>query len=215
MPAILFDLDGTLADTLDDITFACNRSLSHFGLPPHDREAYRYFVGDGLRLLIERAVPADRQELVDAVQAHYMPYLVAHGSDRAKLYPGIAELLDGLTDRTIPFAVLSNKPHPSTLQVIENLAGRWTFAAVRGQVEGGPRKPDPGGALELAQLMHTDPADCYFVGDTRTDMETAVAAGMHPVGCLWGFRDRAELEQYGAKTIIAQPMELINVVCGM
>ena len=212
MNAVIFDLDGTLADTLDDIAFALNRTLERFGLPTHPRDAYRYFVGDGVRVLIERAVPADRADLVEPILAEYLPYLVEHGADQATLYPGIADLLDALTARGIPFAVLSNKPHESTVEVVKKLADRWTFAAVRGQRDSEPRKPDPTIALDIARQLNVASANCFFVGDTRVDMETAVAAGMFAVGCLWGFRDREELEQFGAKAIIEHPVELLDVI---
>ncbi len=212
MPAVLFDLDGTLADTLDDIAFACNRILRQFGLPTHGREAYRYFVGEGVRRLIERAVPDGRADLVEPVLAEYLPYLIAHGADRATLYPGVAEMLDALAQRKVTMAVLSNKPHDSVTEVVAKLADRWRFDAVRGQRDPEPRKPDPTVALRIADQVNVAPGDCYFVGDTRVDMETATNAGMVGVGCLWGFRDRAELEHHGAKAIIAEPMQLLDVI---
>ncbi len=215
MKAVLFDLDGTLADTLADIAFAMNRTLKSFDQPTHPIDAYRYFVGDGVRTLIERALADDQQHLVQPVLDVYMPYLMEHGADRAALYPGIAQMLDTLVEREVPIAVLSNKPHASACEVVMALASQWNWAVVRGQLDSEPHKPDPTGALAVAKKLNIEPADCFFVGDTRVDMETAVNAGMFGVGCTWGFRDREELEEYGAKVIIDTPKQLIDVVCGI
>jgi phosphoglycolate phosphatase len=211
-PAVIFDLDGTLVDTLADIGHAMNYILEQFGLPGHDLDAYRYFVGDGIRQLVQRAVGEARADLHDAVLNAYRPYLIEHSADRADLYDGMADLLDALTGRAIPFAVLSNKPHDSVLAVQRQLLSRWDFAAVQGQVDGVPHKPDPTLALRVADELNTPPARCVFVGDTRIDMQTARNARMFAVGALWGFRDRAELEQHGADVVIDHPMQLIDVL---
>lgn len=212
--AVLFDLDGTLADTLFDIADAMNRMLAQHGQPTHELDAYRHFVGDGVRLLVERALPGDQQALVEPILAEYLPHLAEHGADHAALYPRIADMLDGLVERGLPIAVLSNKPDDATRLCIEKLCSRWTFSQVRGQIDGIPKKPEPNVALEIAESLGVAAGDCLFVGDTRTDMETANNAGMFAVGCTWGFRDRAELIEYGAHAIIDEPMQLMQLVVG-
>ncbi len=210
--AVLFDLDGTLADTLFDIADAMNRMLTQYGLPAHSENDYRHFVGDGVRQLIERALPTDRTDLLEPILAAYLPYLAEHGADHATLYPGIAEMLDALVKMEIPIAVCSNKVHDATRLCIDKLCAPWNFAEVRGATDGIPKKPDPQVALEIAGLLDAAAGDCLFVGDTNTDMKTANNAGMFAVGCTWGFRDRAELLETGALAIIDEPMQLMQLI---
>jgi phosphoglycolate phosphatase len=210
--AVLFDLDGTLLDTLDDIADSTNRVLSQRGFPVHPVDAYRYLVGDGVTVLLTRALPEDRRDpatLETCIRAYHAEY-AAHWNHKTKLYAGVHDMLDALHGRGVPIAVLSNKPHAFTVQCVEHYLSQWKFEVVLGQREGIPRKPDPAGALEIARRMGTDCAHFAYVGDTATDMQTATAAGMWPVGVLWGFRPRQELEQTGAKTIIARPMDLLR-----
>jgi phosphoglycolate phosphatase len=212
--AVLFDLDGTLADTLDDIADAVNHALASHGLPTHPRDAYRTLVGEGVDRLVEKAVPADRAELHDSVYGGVRDYYLEHMLDKTAPYDGIPQMLDNLAARGIPMAVLSNKPGPATERIVAALFGRWTFAAVVGQTPDEPHKPDPGAALRIAAAMDAHPADCLFLGDTSTDMETAVAAGMFPVGALWGFREAEELLAYGARALIERPADLLPLVDG-
>ena len=209
--AVIFDLDGTLADTLDDIAEATNHALARHGLPTHPRDAYRELVGEGVRRLVERALPPDRQDLAGEVLEELARHYVDHMFDRSVPYPEVPELLDRLTERGIPMAVLSNKPESATRWMIDHLFGGWEFAAIVGGADGVPLKPDPAALLAIARALAVDPARCVFLGDTRTDMETAVAAGMFPVGALWGFRDRAELEAHGARAFLERPLELLDL----
>lgn len=212
--AVLFDLDGTLVDTLDDIAEAMNHALAAHGLPGHPPDAYRELVGEGVDRLVERALPPDRAELHEEVTAELRDYYVDHMLDRSEPYPGIPPLLDALAERGVPMAVLSNKPEEATRWMVRSLLGGWPFAAVVGEVEGVPRKPDPRGALDIAASVGVPPPEWLYLGDTRTDMETARAAGMHPVGALWGFRDRDELLAHGARTLIERPAELLGLLDG-
>lgn len=211
--AVLFDLDGTLVDTLDDIADAMNHALSAHGLPVHDPDAYRDLVGEGVPRLVERALPADRMELhgpvTEALGAWYMDHML----DRSRPYPGVPELLDALAGRGVPMAVLSNKPDRATRWMVERLLGRWPFAAVVGEGET-PRKPDPAGALAIAEGAGIPPAGWLYLGDTSTDMQTAVAAGMWPVGALWGFRGRDELLAHGARALVARPAQVLEALDG-
>jgi phosphoglycolate phosphatase len=212
--AVIFDLDGTLADTLDDIADAVNHALALHGAPVHPRETYRELVGEGVDRLVERALPVERQDLRAPVYAAVRDHYVAHMLDKTVPYEGVTEMLEAVARRGIPMAVLSNKPAPATERMVEELFPRTPFAAVVGHTPDLAHKPDPGSALEIAQWLGVEPARCLYLGDTSTDMETAVAAGMVPVGALWGFRDREELESHGARAVIARPLDLIPLLDG-
>jgi phosphoglycolate phosphatase len=207
---VLFDLDGTLVDSLADLAHSMNRVLTEQGLPPHPVHAYRYFVGNGISTLVQRALPAEAQQQ-DFIKecAHKMRQEYAlHWADTTRPYPGIAELLDALTAGEIEMAILSNKPDKLTKEVVRTLLPDWNFVAVAGARETIPKKPDPAGALRIASLLHRDPADFLYLGDTNTDMQTARAARMFAIGALWGFRTADELKENGAQALLAVPIEL-------
>ena len=210
--AAIFDLDGTLAETLADIGNAMNHTLEQFELPTHPLDAYRYFVGDGVAKLAERVLAEDRQDLCDDIVAGFKSYYQDHCMDTSRPYDGIPELLTELIARDIPIGVLSNKPNDATQEVMRSMFAQWPFTCVRGQMPGGPKKPDPSGAVAIAQMMALQPAECMFIGDTSTDMKTACNAGMYAVGVTWGFRDRDELVEHGAKTIIDHPSQLLDLL---
>ena len=212
--AVLFDLDGTLLDTLRDIGEACNRVLTERGYPPHPIEAYRYLVGDGARVLWQRALPEGQRvdATIDACLKDYIAEYARGWNVHTQPYEGVGEMLDALVERRLKLAVLSNKPHPFTVQCVDTFLARWQFHAVRGQSDAFPRKPDPASALDVARQLGTTPQRILYVGDTGTDMQTATAAGMFAVGVLWGFRQRGELEANGANRIIAHPRELRDLV---
>ncbi len=212
--AMIFDLDGTLLDTLEDIADAVNRALVSLGLPTHPTGAYKRFVGEGIAVLARRVLPPNRQgdpdarACLDAIAREYAGGLLV----KTIPFPGILELLQELAKRYIRSAVVSNKPHGLTLQAVQTLFPDGSFAAVIGQREDVPIKPDPAGALEAAASLRVDPAKCIYVGDSGTDMKTAVAARMFPVGVLWGFRDREELVKAGAKAVVEHPAELLALL---
>lgn len=209
--AILFDLDGTLLDTLDDIADAMNRALAEHGFPTHPAEAYRYFVGDGVEMLLRRALPAERQsaEVIETCRREYQRQYGLSWNVKTRLYEGIAEMLDAAVGLGLKLAVFSNKPHQFTCQCVQHYLARWSFAAVLGQTAELPRKPDPAGALEIARRLGLRPERFLYLGDTATDMKTARAAGMTSVGALWGFRTREELETSGASVIVRSPREIV------
>ena len=209
MKAVLFDLDGTLTNTLDDIADSMNYALKQYGLPSYPVDAYRYMVGNGARKLAERAV-GERTDLLDAVYGAYMERYKDHAADKTCAYEGTTELLKALKERGILICVLSNKPHRDTVTVVSHYFPDITFDAVQGQIDGVPVKPDPAGALALAQKLNTNPSDFAYLGDTGVDMTCAVRAGMHPFGALWGFRDADELIKAGAETLLESPPELLN-----
>lgn len=212
--AVVFDLDGTLLDTLADLGESMNEVIAAAGFPPHPLGAYRRFVGDGVRNLASRALPAGvRNETTIDRCVDEMRRVYGARWDRKTLpYAGVTELLDQLTRRRLPLAVLSNKPHDLTTMVVAQLLPRWSFAAVVGQRVGRPRKPDPTSALEIAADLGVDSGSCVYVGDTDTDMKTAERAGMFAVGACWGFRDAAELEASGARALIRHPRELLELL---
>ncbi|MFC1854155.1 HAD family hydrolase [candidate division CSSED10-310 bacterium] len=212
--AILFDLDGTLLNTLSDLANAVNRVLLNKGFPTHKIDAYRYFVGDGAEMLIKRALPNEKQEpetIRECLQAFQVQY-EQNWANETIPYDGITEMLDGLHGRGLKLAVLSNKPHDATVRCITSLLPDWSFDIILGQREAVPRKPDPAGALEIADTLKISPSAFLYLGDTAIDMKTARAAGMFPVGALWGFRTAAELSENGAGALIIHPSEIFKLL---
>lgn len=209
--AVLFDLDGTLTNTLEDIADAMNRSLRLHGLSEWPVDAYRYLVGDGAKKLAERAV-RDQQELALSVQREYQAYYQEHTRVKTKPYDGVPELLRSLQERGVPLAVFSNKPDADTKNVVAHFFPEIRWTVVRGQMEGVPVKPDPAGALAVAEALGVSPDEVLYMGDTSTDMQCALNAGMHPVGALWGFRTETELRESGAEKLAAHPDEILNML---
>ena len=209
--AVLFDLDGTLTDTLEDIADAMNRALRLNGLPEWPVEAYRYLVGDGAKKLAERAV-RERQELALAVQREYQAYYETHTRIKTQPYAGVTEMLRALQSRGVPMAVFPNKPDADTKGVVSYFFPDICFTEIRGQVEAIPVKPDPAGALLTAEKLGVLPGEVLYLGDTSTDMQCALNAGMHPVGALWGFRTEEELRTSGAEYVIRCPMDILPLL---
>jgi len=214
--AVVLDLDGTLLNTLDDIADSANRVLLNVGLPTYPVDRYRYFVGEGLQRLVERIIPDDKRsrDMVDRLIRDFREDYGRNWKVKTALYDGIEEMLDGLQLRGVRLGVLSNKPHEFTVICVREFFGEWEFKAVLGQQEGRPRKPDPAGALEAAGMLGCEPSEVLYVGDTATDMKTARAAGMVPVGALWGFRTEEELRQSGAAYIFNRPPQVLDLVSG-
>ncbi len=211
--AVMFDLDGTLADTLGDIAACGNHTLATLGRPPLPRDHYRYLAGQGARFLVREALgAADNDPLVDRALDIFRAYQLEHGMDLTRPYDGIPDALDAMTQRSLKLAVLSNKPDAATRAMVKHVFARWRFDAVQGQVDGQPHKPDPAGALAIARQTGIEPRAWLYVGDTGVDMRTAKAAGMTAAGALWGFRDETELRDSGADVILASPRELIDLL---
>ncbi|MDW7658351.1 MAG: HAD family hydrolase, partial [Bacillota bacterium] len=214
--AVIFDLDGTLVDTLQDLADAANRALQEHGLTPLPVQDYRYLVGAGAKNLMTRCAAASGApkpfyeeqigRMTEAFKAAYQENW--HVSTRP--YPGISSLLERLADTDLKLAVLSNKPDAFTQQVADWYFPDKPFLEVMGQIEGIPIKPDPAGALLLCRKLGCKPEDAVLVGDTGTDMETAVRAGMIPAGVLWGFREAGELKAGGAQHLFASPDDLVT-----
>lgn len=212
--AVIFDLDGTLLNTLQDIAESVNKILDDFGFPVHDVPSYKLFVGEGMDVLVSRALP--QNSLDPAKASELVPLINEEYSKRWKNntvpYEGIPELLDNLTSGGIRMSILSNKPHFLTEIMASSLLSRWSFDAVVGAMPSHPNKPDPAGALQIARKVNLPPADFLYLGDSGIDMLTATRAGMYPVGALWGFRSTDELTGNGAKRLIKRPGELLEII---
>lgn len=210
--AAIFDLDGTLLDTLRDLADSANAALTGNGFPEHPVESYRTFVGEGMSVLMERILPTESRsaETLEVVLKSYRAAYDVRWKATTALYPGIAELLTGLANRRIPLAVLSNKPQVYTEICMAHFLGQFPFEVILGQRDGIPRKPHPAGAIEIAQRLGVPAQEILFIGDTATDMDTATAAGMIPVGVLWGFRPESELRAHGAQRLVSHPEEILQ-----
>jgi len=212
--AIIFDLDGTLLDTLDDIADSVNRMLDDCGFSTHAVDAYRSFIGDGWRMLVTRALPEDRRTdaLIEACAGQSREIYRENWNRKTRAYDGIPELLDRLREQALPLAILSNKPHDFTLRYAEAYLKPWPFEAIMGFSDRLPPKPDPAAALEIARRMGRPPSSILFVGDSGVDMQTAHAAGMHAVGAAWGFRGPGELLQNGCRMLVSHPSEVLPLL---
>jgi phosphoglycolate phosphatase len=209
--AVLFDLDGTLLNTLQDLADSMNAALRRFGFAEHPAEDYKNFVGDGVEELVKRALPQTERnadtvaECLKLNRSEYQHRWAVH----TRPYPGIIETLDELRQRNIPMSVLSNKPQEFTFKIVNEFLSDYDFVLIRGAEENVPVKPDPTAALQIAEQMKIPPARFVYVGDSGTDMQTASAAGMYAVGALWGFRTKDELFRAGAQIVIERPWEIV------
>ena len=212
--AVLFDLDGTLLDTLEDIARSMNAVLTNAGFPAHPVEEYRGFIGEGIATLVRRALP-ERCADERTVQQHVAAMIDGYGrrwTEHTRPYPEIPELLHALTVRKFKMAVLSNKMDSFTRDMVKTLLADWQFEEVLGAQPSIPRKPDPAGALLISRQCGVRPEEFLYLGDSNTDMQTAVNAGMYPVGALWGFQEVEQLLAAGAQTLIEKPLELLTLL---
>ncbi|MDR1718534.1 MAG: HAD family hydrolase [Dysgonamonadaceae bacterium] len=212
--AIIFDLDGTLINSLADIADAMNRTLLRFNYPTYSYDEYNYFVGRGLKNLVYQCLPQDRRTDSHLAECHSFmvnEYRKAY-AEKTLLYDGIPDLLNRLTTLHIHMSILSNKADELVQKICTKLLSSWHFDAILGATERFPLKPDPASALFLANAMCSPPSQCLYLGDTNIDMMTAHAAGMFAVGATWGFRTRNELVSSGASTIIDRPDQLSLVL---
>ena len=212
--AVIFDLDGTLLDTLDDLADSANQVLADQGFPTHPVAAYRYFVGDGMQTLIERILPEDKRtpDCLERTVRAFQEVYSKNWHVKSTMYEGVDSMLDGLQQAGLILSILSNKPHEFTRLCVEEMLPDWTFAPLLGARPGVPKKPDPAGAVEIAERLRIGPEKILYLGDTATDMKTATSAGMYPVGALWGFRTAEELKQSGAAGLISTPQQLLEMI---
>lgn len=212
--ACIFDLDGTLADSVESIANSANNAIMEFGFEPNAVERYKEFAGDGADEMLKRSLIAagdNELEYFEQVKARYKELFTKDCMYKVKPYEGITELLDNLKDKNIKIAVLSNKPHLRAVDVVEQLFGKDYFDIILGQTEHINRKPSPDGALIIADELELLTSECIYIGDTNTDMITGKAANMYTVGVTWGFRDMQELLDNGADLIIDSPLELLDI----
>lgn len=213
--AVIFDLDGTLTNTLKSLWKSTNMALATAGLPPHEIDSYKYFAGNGAKELIRKSLIADGDtELVhfDSVMEAYNRIFEEYCMYEVKPYDGIQELLKALKEKGLHLAVNSNKPQPRTVDVVEEVFGKDTFDLLVGQCEERRRKPAPDGVNYILEQLHLNKEDVLYIGDTCTDMQTGKSAGVFTVGALWGFRDRQELVENHADAIIEKPLELLQYI---
>ena len=213
--AVIFDLDGTLVDSLADLSDSVNLMLESYGFPTHEMEQYRYFVGNGSKKLMERTLPRDKAASAEFVEEALVKYKAIYKErllEKTRPYNGVRELLAELKSRGIPLAVCTNKHNDAALTIVKILFAPGTFEEVLGDRPGFPKKPNPATPLEIASHLGVKPDEVAYLGDTSVDMETAVHAGFLPVGVLWGFRPEKELIESGAKILLKKPSELLEKV---
>ncbi len=207
---IIFDLDGTLLDTLADIVTSVNTVLAKYGFETHEYDSYKNFIGNGARVLIEKACASKDKDMIDVVLADFLTYYNEHSTDRTAPYEGVMEMLEACQDKEIPISILSNKPHMSTVQAVNHYFSNITFFAVEGQSEGVPIKPDPTKVLRILKELGVAPEDALFVGDSNVDIMTGQNANMRTIGCCYGFRGRKELEEAESDHLVESPMEILS-----
>ena len=211
---VIFDLDGTLLNTIADLAAATNQALQYYGYPTHETEAYRFFVGNGINKLFERALPEGErtEENVLKIRSQFIPYYDEHNADLSRPYPGISELLKTLQQQGIMIAVASNKYQAATRKLIAHYFPEINFVEVLGQREGIPAKPDPSIVNEIMTKAGVKQGDILYVGDSNVDMQTAHHAGVTAIGVAWGFRPRTELEALHPAHIIEKAEELLPLL---
>jgi len=210
---IIFDLDGTLADTLDDIAGSMNRVLDAHNYPVRPVNDYKLLVGRGLDNLVRQALPAEARQpdIIKCCLKEMMDDYDHNCLVTTHLYEGIHELLSALAEIDIKIAVFSNKAEPLTLKIVSQLMPGMPFVKVAGARPDMPKKPDPAGALMICEIMKASPGEIVYTGDSDVDMMTAINAGMYPVGVSWGFRNREELMQNGAAVLVDNPLEILRL----
>ncbi|WP_428240462.1 HAD family hydrolase [Gynuella sp.] len=210
--AVIFDLDGTLLNTLDDLADSMNQVLSRHKLPTHPSSAYRYFVGNGAFQLVTRAIPEPQRQdpFIQTCFSEFIAEYEQNWNHKTQPYEGIEQLLGQLQQRDIALTVLTNKPHDFALKCMREFFPDWAFSIILGQRTGVPVKPDPTAAWEILGHLNITHPEAIFVGDSSVDMETGINSELKPIGVSWGFRSREELESAGAAAVIDHPIELLD-----
>lgn len=211
---IVFDLDGTLINSLEDLADSANHVLEQHGFPTHPVDAYRYFVGDGVRMLIERILPKEERndKRIGQCRQEFVDYYKIHMEDKTSVYEGITELLTELKVRRLKIAVATNKVHAAVKPLMAKYFPGIRFDSLIGQREGIPVKPAPRIMYDILKETGCQPEEAFHVGDTATDMQLAHNAGVESVGVLWGYRPLEELQAAGAKHLIGNPLDLLKII---
>lgn len=211
----IFDLDGTLTDTLDSLTYSVNLTLEEMGYPALERSKCRAFVGNGSRVLIEKALKASGDTTLSRIEEGMEVYdrvFDANCTYHVTPYDGIVELLQALKEKGMKLTVLSNKPHRQAVHVVEEVFGKEMFDWVQGQQEGIPRKPDPYAAIQIAEKFGVKPEECVYIGDSEVDVATGTAARMKTLGVTWGFRSVEQLKEAGASILLDRPVQILEEI---
>ncbi len=210
--AVIFDLDGTLLDTLQDLVNTLNTVLALHDYPEHTIDECRFLVGHGMRELVKKALPdgVGTPETIDLLLPEFMAHYADNWNMNSRPYPGVSTMLNTLAEQGVKMAILSNKADHFTRLCAEFLLKEWKFDIVMGHHSGIAHKPDPEGALLVARMLEEEPSSILYVGDSGIDMLTATRAGMFPLGVLWGFRPESELVEFGAKALVQNPEEIID-----
>lgn len=208
----VFDLDGTIVNSIEDIAFAANRGLRIMGLPEQPYDKFYTFVGNGMRKLCERALPSDCKDRVDELVKIYDKYYAEHCCVLTKPYDGIIDVINKLKSVGIKVAVLSNKPHSQTMNVVNNIFGEDYFDLVLGQTDGFPVKPNPGSLLYVIDKFGADKSDTVNIGDSDVDIILGKNAGIDSIGVSWGFRGKDELISAGAEAVADNAKELLDCI---
>lgn len=207
----LFDLDGTLVNSLTDLGLSVNEVLKLHHLPTYDISVYNQFVGNGVKKLMERALPDGHQYLLDECLEEFQEIYEEHCLDHTKPYDGIKELIDALKEEGIQLAVVTNKPHHLAIKIVESLFPN-VFTTILGQQDLYPIKPHPESTFIALMSMKLRKEDCYFIGDSNVDIQTGYQADMDTIGVSWGFRGREELEAEGATYVVDEPHEIKEII---
>lgn len=213
--ACVFDLDGTLTDTLESLTISVNMTLEEMGLSAITDQQCRVFVGNGAKVLLQKALMASgdaKAERIEEAMQRYKRIFDQHCTYHVVPYEGIREMLTELKKEGYCLAVLSNKPHKQTVSVVEAIFGKGEFELIQGQRDGIPRKPDPTAVLEMLRQLESSPESAVYIGDSEVDVATGLAAGMQTIGVTWGFRDKKILEEAGAKKTADHPREIVTLI---
>ena len=206
----IFDLDGTLLNTITDLGKACNYALEEMGFAPHPIQAYAYMVGNGVRNLMKKAQQDADEETIDKLLEHFKSFYNQHCLDTTKPYPGIPELLENLVNRDVAIAVASNKYQEATEKIISGVLPQFNFVAVEGQKEGRNRKPDPSILFSILEKYPVPKKDVIYIGDSGVDIECAKRACVESIGVGWGFRSVGELKRANADFIVLHPAEILD-----
>lgn len=206
--AAIFDMDGTLINTLEDLTDSVNEMLAHYNFPPRTIDEVRKFVGNGARKLMERALEIDDKTFVNDALKYYDGCYKRHLTNKTKPYAGVVEILTALNEKNIPVAICTNKQHFAAVELVKKLFPAIKFVEVIGDA----KKPNPARALEIMKEIGVSPNEVAYFGDSEVDMETAQNAGFLAVGVTWGFRSEDELRDSGAKIIIHSPEEIFSLI---
>jgi len=211
---VIFDLDGTLIDTIVDLAQSTNHALRTLGFPTHEESSYKFRVGNGINKLFERALPEGEKTEANVlrVRKEFIPYYNMHNTDLSRPYPGMEELLAFLQQQGIQLAVASNKYQEATSKIIPYYFPDITFTAILGQREGCPIKPDAAIAEEIIRIAGVQKTEVLYVGDSGVDMQTGRNAGVDTCGVTWGFRPRTELEQFAPQYIVDTAEQLKEII---